>query len=1011
MADLRAYTGRRVRHPEYGPGTILRVQGDELVVHFDEDNTDGYFATDSIGKELIPGGRAAHKDAEGPPDICPPIATVINQHVRHKKYGSGTIISVEKNVLTVKFDTKTQKQFVYPGCMGNFLEFKQPETLDAYAAQYFQHKDRRHLSRPLDVPACSSLRQFNDLFVPALDSEVQFIHKNGSSRRKLSNGRLLTPAGTERWSYIFEASSELQIPPDTAVMLYEGTTLIAEAVVVACESFNIVLEVDRNLGKEVSALELEADTTVLLRNLCSRLDEMRAEPQSIAKILCTEGFARALGTDIAQGQEQALAMAQSQPITIIWGPPGTGKTKVLADIALAHMRVGHRVLILSHSNVAVDSAALRVLAARPDLAPGQVVRYGYPRMKQVMDHPHLTSYCLALLKHPEINNTRKSLLQTREGLKPDDPEYISINRALSELREQLKKHERSLIASAPCIATTLAKAAADSAIYEQTYDVVIVDEASMAYVPQLVFAASLATRNFVCVGDFSQLPPIVQNDAEGSPLKLDIFRFCGISSSVQNRLGHEWLCLLNKQYRMDPTRADFVSRQMYQGRLKSAPVAAQRTQRLITVQPFAGSSFGLLDLSGAMSTCVRVDGASRLNVLSALYSLELAHQLAASGTVGIISPFRAQADFLHALLLDAQEAGEDWSKAISCATVHQFQGSEMDHIVFDVAECYRSQYLSRLLQSADDSADRLMNVAMTRARGKFIVVANCAFLQRCGLRADSMLGALMARFRPADTLDPEDMHVKAGDNPSAWQRWGTEADSMRSFLNDLRGAEKSIHFDIPAVPAASARNVKAVASALKYAQKRDVSVRIRGELPDSVPSSWQSMSFVDKSAMNPVVLVDNKKLWFGLPASAAEFHQGGARLHTRFRPVIRLEGARTCQALSAAFDMDRQRVTGRNGRFAAYVAAHCVCSQCGRALQLRSRTSRRTSFFLGCSGFAGNKCRATKKIDQKLIADYLDQGDAGACPVCKEQLHVEQVRDSFYVACASGNHRFNLLEI
>lgn len=96
------------------------------------------------------------------------------------------------------------------------------------------------------------------------------------------------------------------------------------------------------------------------------------------------------------------------------------------------------------------------------------------------------------------------------------------------------------------------------------FDVVIFDEASMAYIPQIVFAASLAKKHFVCMGDFRQLPPIVQSSGT-SPLNADIFQYCGITSAVDNGRNHKWLCMLDTQYRMHPCIADFASQMMYGG--------------------------------------------------------------------------------------------------------------------------------------------------------------------------------------------------------------------------------------------------------------------------------------------------------------------------------------------------------------------------------------------------------------------------------------------------------------
>lgn len=90
---------------------------------------------------------------------------------------------------------------------------------------------------------------------------------------------------------------------------------------------------------------------------------------------------------------------------------------------------------------------------------------------------------------------------------------MEINKKLNKIREYLLE-EKLLIQNSAFVATMVSKATVDKAIYNQRFDVVIFDEASMAYVPQTVFAASIAKNYFVCLGDFRQLSAIVQNNGK-----------------------------------------------------------------------------------------------------------------------------------------------------------------------------------------------------------------------------------------------------------------------------------------------------------------------------------------------------------------------------------------------------------------------------------------------------------------------------------------------------------------
>lgn len=153
-----------------------------------------------------------------------------------------------------------------------------------------------------------------------------------------------------------------------------------------------------------------------------------------------------------------------------------------------------------------------------------------------------------------------------------------------------------LLHEAKFIATTVSKAVVDKKLTEISFDVVIFDEASMSYVPQIIFGANLARKNFVCMGDFCQLPPIVQgNHSDG--LTIDIFRYCGISDAVEKKLGHNWLCMLDIQYRMHPEIADIASKSMYYGLLKTDDGITEDREKLKESVPELKKAYGIVDLS------------------------------------------------------------------------------------------------------------------------------------------------------------------------------------------------------------------------------------------------------------------------------------------------------------------------------------------------------------------------------------------------------------------------------
>ena len=192
-----------------------------------------------------------------------------------------------------------------------------------------------------------------------------------------------------------------------------------------------------------------------------------------------------------------------------------------------------------------------------------------------------------------------------------------------------------MIQNSAFVATTVSKATVDKAIYNQRFDVVIFDEASMAYVPQIVFAASIAKNYFVCLGDFRQLPAIVQNNAE-ERLTRDIFEYTGITDAVENDQGHEWLVMLDLQYRMHQDIADFVSEHMYHGKLKTSERIAESREEIAKCHPCPDSAMSLIDLSGMYSVCTKTKDGSRINIMSALVCLRVAEKILHSMKWGLL---------------------------------------------------------------------------------------------------------------------------------------------------------------------------------------------------------------------------------------------------------------------------------------------------------------------------------------------------------------------------------------
>lgn len=160
--------------------------------------------------------------------------------------------------------------------------------------------------------------------------------------------------------------------------------------------------------------------------------------------------------------------------------------------------------------------------------------------------------------------------------------------------------------------------------------------------------------------------------------------------------------------------------------------------RLIDAPGLRGRHGGarLVDTSSEGGHCERQDG-SRLNRVHAELAVEIAAELAGGGSVGIITPYRAQSRLVWRLLRQRR-----LEKTVDVGTVHRFQGLERQAIVFDTVEAPPVQPAPFVSGGYGSEAMRLINVAITRARSRLVVVANVRHLAQW-LRPGSILLGLI----------------------------------------------------------------------------------------------------------------------------------------------------------------------------------------------------------------------------------------------------------------------------
>lgn len=962
------------------------------------------------------------------------------KRVHHRSFGDGVITEQKKTTIVVTFRDGA-KMFSYPGCFQTYLKILDTDLKEDVQEVVSQHEhaetaERKQRINELQTSISSNRRQEKDKSVQikpfasvadfcqayrmALSAEISFIRMTGGKHILLQEGKRIG-RDNGRFVYLLESEDELNYPEGTPVTIWKGQSQISGKILNG-EAFSVYLISELDLGAEVEMLDISAEACYLLQSVSERLMDLSLEPSEIAQDLICNGLKEIdyRNSDIAKGQETAVRMSLEQPITFVWGPPGTGKTQTLAKIAWAHIDKGERVLMLSYSNVSVDGAILRVTSLKNDVFPGQLVRYGFPKDKRISEHPYLSSYNLAINNYPDLLKRRTQLQAEKKRLEKNDPKLIQVEKELNEIRRELRTAESQCVRNAKFVATTVSKAIVDKEIRNGAFDVVIFDEASMATIPQIAYAAKLARKNFVCMGDFRQLPPIVQSSKE-SPLNADIFQYCGITQAVDQGSNHKWLCLLDTQYRMHPEIADFAGRSIYNGLLKSANGMTEKREKTVMAEPFAGRAMEFVDLSGTMSTCIKSSDDSHANVLSAFVTFSLALKAAQTQEVGIITPYHAQSRLLHAMVRDVNEL-EALPHAIKCATVHQFQGSEEDVIVYDAVDCYRLPFPGALIAStAGRYADRLFNVAMTRSKGKFICVANGSFMRNKGMSENLMFMQMLKSYRTTAPMIPE-IICPNDDLEKYYFDFVEKENQVDGFIKDLATARREVRIDIPDSPANSDINTTRIAQALAEAQSRGVKVFVRAESKKNLHPTLKYFAVENHYLTDPIALIDKTVTWFGMPESAACFKIEGRTSAINNRPCIRFWGTHTAKILYGLLEMshvmDQAKTVEKDAqgnlitdKLSDYVLAHKKCPVCGKPMQLKK--SRNQKYFLSCSGYPS--CKHTEFVETEFVEEYFyHKGNKNGmlCPRCGCSLEAKISRYGIYVQCCGGKrHKYGLDEI
>eukprot|EP01059_Diplonema_ambulator_P036920 TRINITY_DN950_c0_g1_i2.p1 TRINITY_DN950_c0_g1~~TRINITY_DN950_c0_g1_i2.p1 ORF type:complete len:1900 (+),score=439.49 TRINITY_DN950_c0_g1_i2:41-5740(+) len=396
-----------------------------------------------------------------------------------------------------------------------------------------------------------------------------------------------------------------------------------------------------------------------------------------------------IATKLNGTQQEALHTALTKRVSLIHGPPGTGKTTTSIAVLKAWVAAGlGPVLATSDSNTAVDNLVTGLVAAGVN-----VIRLGRPEA-------------------------------IRQDLNEYTLDYIANNAPQDMARDQLFLMQQQMLRRAEVVCATCSGCGVEI-IEKVTFRAVLVDEASQATEPSTLVPLMHGALQVALVGDHKQLPPtILSRSAELGNLGVSLF----------DRLVHAGVkpSLLAVQYRMHPVLATYPSLAMYEGRVSSGVESSERPIPEGIDWPVPSLPICFVPVDGPDTP----DGMSHFNrneaqlVVNTVNSLLSASKLSPT-QIGIITPYAAQVKLLRRMLGLPRGAsrgrtftsGSSDKGGLEVNSVDGFQGREKEVIVVSAVRSNQEGQVGFL------SDPRRLNVMLTRAKRGLIVFGNVETLR------------------------------------------------------------------------------------------------------------------------------------------------------------------------------------------------------------------------------------------------------------------------------------------
>lgn len=461
-----------------------------------------------------------------------------------------------------------------------------------------------------------------------------------------------------------------------------------------------------------------------------------------------------INSNLNQSQKNAIAFAMDSPISIIHGPPGTGKTYTLIELINQLVEKKEKVLVCGPSNISVDTILERLSPSFKN--PESLIRVGHPARLL----PTTLKHSLDVLSKSDQTDSRKilndiereihqNLLKTKKCKKYSERRLLwqEIKTLKKEFRLKEKKVISQLISNSKVVLSTLHGAGSYelTSLYKDMlmnfnsnplFDTIIIDEVSQSMEPQcwIPIINHLGAKRLVIAGDNMQLPPTVRSVNENKKKLADV---ADLEVTLFDRLvnelnGNTYKKLLDTQYRMNEIIMRFPSKEMYNNLLKADESVKKINLTDFDIEGDDTSELIWYDTQGGdfperVDEDTIGDTGSKFNDMEVMIAKKHVESLLNLNVkpefIGIISPYNAQVSLLKRTLHK-----ESKFESIEISTVDGFQGREKEIIIISLVRSNDNNDVGFLRDK------RRLNVAMTRPKRQLCIIGDLEMLQNSGVQ-------------------------------------------------------------------------------------------------------------------------------------------------------------------------------------------------------------------------------------------------------------------------------------